>query len=254
MTPISTKDLNLYKNKAPDELDGGPVMSISSHLDELRVKIITSLILISITTFIGFSFSGDFIKLLTSIAPQGTTFLQIKPGEFFFTSLRTSLYVGLALASPVVIWQLGSFILAGLSLKEKKVTVPILTFAPILFCIGSLFAYFFVAPSMLNFLFGFGKDVILTSISIESFVSFTLMIMAICGVAFLLPIIIFALANAGIVNSKILINKWRYAILISVLLGAMLTPTPDPFNMTIVSSILIGLYFASWGILKIVRN
>lgn len=249
MSPISTKQLDLYKKK--EDNNEGPVMSLSTHLEELRNKIIISLITLCISTFIGFYLSRDLITLLTNIAPSGTVFLQIKPGEFFFTCMRTALYLGLILASPAIIWQLGSFIMPGLTEKEKRIAIPTLSGAPVLFCIGFLFAYFFVAPSMINFLFGFGKDIISTSISIESFISFTLMIMAICGCAFLLPIVIFALANAGIVNSKILINKWRYAVLISVISGAVLTPTPDPFNMGIVSGILIALYFISWGILKI---
>ena len=250
MKPISTKELKLYEKKDTDDFDDGLLMPLSKHLEELRSKIIISLIALCIAILLGFSFSREIIKLLTNIA-SGVTFLQIKPGEFFFTSFRVSLYVGLVLASPVVIWQFGSFILPGLKTKEKKIAIPILTGAPILFSIGSVFAYFFVVPSMLNFLFGFGKNIISSSISIESFVSFTLMIMAICGVAFLLPIIIFALANVGILNSEILIGKWRYAILSSVILGAILTPTPDPFNMSIVSGILIALYFLSFGILKL---
>ena len=254
MTPISTKELDLYKKRNANDFEGGPVMPLLAHLNELRNKIIISLIALCVSTLIGFSYTREIIKLLTSIAPHATTFLQIKPGEFFFTSLRVSLYIGFMLASPMIIWQLGSFILPGLSTKEKKIVLPIVTFAPVLFFLGTLFAYFFVAPSMLNFLFGFGRNIISTSISIESFISFTLMIMAICGCTFLLPIVILALANVGIVNSKMLIHKWRYAIMLSVILGAILTPTPDPFNMSIVSGVLIALYFVSLGMLKIIRR
>ena len=253
--PISTKELNLYKKKdsEDEDLEGGLVMPLSDHLNELRNKIIISLITFSIATFIGFSLSKEIIRLLTNIAPGDTIFLQIKPGEFFFTSLRIAIYLGLTISSPVIIWQLTNFILPGLTKKEKMIALPILTSAPFLFCTGTLFAYYFVAPSMINFLFGFGKGVIQASISIESFISFTLMIMAICGFAFLLPIVLLALANVGIVNSKMLINKWRYAILSSVILGAIVTPTPDPFNMSIVSGMLVGLYFASVVILKAMR-
>ena len=254
MNPISTKELDLYKKKNLNDENIETLMPLSVHLNELRNKIIISLLALCITTLIGFSYSREIVKLLTTVAPQETTFLQIRPGEFFFTSLRVALFGGIISASPVIIWQLGSFILPGLNKKEKSIAIPILTGAPFLFFTGAVFAYFFVVPSMLNFLFGFGKDVISTSISIESFVSFTLMIMAICGCTFLLPIIILALANVGIVNSKMLISKWRYAILSSVIFGAILTPTPDPFNMSIVGGILITLYFVSWGLLKILRK
>ena len=251
--PISTKQLNIYKNKE-EGFDNGMLMPLSDHLNELRNKIIISTIALCVMTLIGFYISKQTISLLTSTVPFETTFLQIKPGEFFFTSIRVSLYIGLTLASPIILWQLISFITPGLTQKEKKAVVPIITSAPILFLFGSVFAYYFVVPSMLKFLFGFGKDVISTSISIEGFVSFTLMIMAICGFAFLLPIVILVLANIGIVNSQLLVNKWRYAILGSVILGAILTPTPDPFNMSIVSGILISLYFISVGILKITKQ
>jgi len=254
MKPISTKELNLYKKKNTDESSIETLMPLSVHLNELRTKIIISLVVLCLTMLIGFSYSREIIKLLTKIAPDGTTFLQIRPGEFFFTSLRAALFVGFVSASPVIIWQLASFILPGLTKKEKNIALPILTGAPFLFLTGAVFAYCFVVPSMLNFLFGFGKDIISTSISIEHFISFTLMIMAVCGCTFLLPIIILALANVGIVNSPMLINKWRYAILSSVILGAVLTPTPDPFNMGVVSGILIALYSLSVGLLKIMKK
>lgn len=252
MSPTSTKELKLYEKEEPSASDNTPSMPISIHLDELRNKIIFSLITLLIASLISFSSSKEIIRLLTNVAPEGTAFLQIKPGEFFFTSLRVALFCGFGIAAPIIIWQLGSFILPGLTAKEKKVTVPILSFAPILFCIGTIFAYYFVVPSMLKFLFGFGAGIIPSSISIESFISFTLMIMAVCGFVFLLPVVIFALANVGIVDSSMLINQWRYAILSSLILGAMLTPTPDPFNMGLVSWILIILYFSSWGMLRVI--
>jgi sec-independent protein translocase protein TatC len=252
MTPISTKELELYEKHEADDFNGGPIMPLSEHLEDLRKKIIISLVSFCLFTFICFSFSGEIVKLLTEIAPKGTNFLQIKPGEFFFTSLRVSLYFGLGISLPVITWQLSSFIFPGLTQKEKKIAVPILAFSPILFFIGSVFAYFFVVPSMLNFLFGFSKGLIPSSISIESFVSFSLMIMAICGFVFLVPVVLFALANVGIINSKTLIKKWQYAILGSVILGAILTPTPDPFNMSIVSGVLIALYFLSLAIIRVV--
>ena len=82
MNPISTKELDLYKKKSTDEFNLETLMPLSLHLDELRNKIIISLFAVCITTLIGFSFSKEIIKLLTSIAPPETTFLQIRPGEF----------------------------------------------------------------------------------------------------------------------------------------------------------------------------
>ncbi len=253
MKPISTKKLDLYNSEKSDNSDESQVMPLILHLTELRKKALISLLFLCITTLIGFALSKEIIRLLINIAPKDTTFLQIKPGEFFFVSMKAALCFGLALASPVIIWQLASFILPGLTEKEKKITIPILLSSPAFFLIGIVFAYFFVAPSMINFLFGFGKEVISSSISIESFISFALMIMAVCGIVFLLPVVIFALASAKIVDYKMLISQWRYAILSSLLLGAILTPTPDPFNMAIISGVLIVLYFLSIGILKILQ-
>lgn len=252
MKPTSTKELQLYNTNEDTDIEISIPLTV--HLAELRNKIIVSFIILCITTFIGFISSKEIIRLLTNIAPDETMFLQIKPGEFFFISLKVALYCGLVLALPIIIWQLVSFILPGLTKKERKATIPILFSAPFLFCLGAIFAYYFVAPSMVNFLFGFGKEVIPSSISIESFISFTMMIMAVCGFVFLLPVIIFALASAGMVNHKILLNKWRYAILASLILGAILTPTPDPFNMGIISGILISLYFLSCGVLRVVNK
>ncbi len=249
MNPVSTKDLQLYEK---DEVIG-EIMPLTKHLDELRTKIIFSVISLVISTTIGFYLSRDIIKLLTDIAPKDTSFFQIKPGEFFFSSVKVSFYCGILLSSPIILWQLASFIFPGLKPEEKKLTIPILIGSPFLFLCGSLFAYNFIAPSMLNFLFGFGENIISTSISIENYISFTLMIMAMCGCTFLLPAIIFTLAGLKIIDSNFLISQWRYAILTSVVLGAILTPTPDPFNMGIISGILIGLYFISSFALKIIK-
>ena len=250
MKPISTKELELYENN----VETGHLIPLSTHLNELRNKIIISLIAFSIATVIGFSTSKEAIRLLTNIAPPETVFIQIKPGEFFFSCMKISLYVGIVLSSPVIIWQLGSFILPGLKPQERKVALPMFIGSPFLFLIGSIFSYYFIAPSMLNFLFGFGEGVISTSISIENFISFTLSIMAMCGTAFLLPIVIFSLSGVGIISPQFLLSNWRYAVLASVILGAVLTPTPDPFNMGIISGVLIGLYFTSYGILVICKK
>jgi sec-independent protein translocase protein TatC len=250
MKPLSTKDLDLYEK----DDNVGELAPLTIHLDELRNKIIISLIAFCIATILSFSFSKEVIRLLTNISPSDTIFIQIRPGEFFFSCIRISLYFGIVLSSPVIIWQLGSFILPGLKPHEKKIALPILIGAPFLFLAGSIFAYYFIAPSMLNFLFGFGESVISTSISIENFISFTLSIMAMCGLTFLLPVVIFALASVGIIDTKILISSWRYAIFGSVVLGAILTPTPDPFNMSIISGLLITLYFLSYGLLLICKK
>ena len=251
--PISTKDLELYKKSESGDSEEGLLMPLSKHLEDLRNKIIVSVFFVSITTVIGFTLSKEIIRLLINIAPNDTTFLQIKPGEFFFTTLRVALYFGISTASPIIIWQLGNFILPGLKTQEKKAIFPILISSPILFFSGILFSYFFVAPSMFKFLFNFGQGIISTSISIESFISFTLMILSVCGFIFLIPVVFFALAIAGIITSATLLKKWRYAILGSFIAGAIFTPTPDPFNMGIVSGILIALYFISVIALKIAR-
>lgn len=252
MNAISTKELDLYEDE--EEKDEGLRLSLSEHLNELRGRVIISLFVLILATLVTFTFSKEFLRLLLLAAPKETTFIQVKPGEFFFTSLRVSLFFGLIISSPVIIWQLGSFILPGLTNKEKKVAAPILIFSPMLFLAGTAFAYFCVTKSMLNFLFFFGKDIIPLSTSIESYVSFVIMILAICGFVFLLPIVIVALANVGIVDSQILISKWKYALLLSLILGAILTPTPDPFNMCLIGGILIVLYIVSIVILKLMAK
>ncbi len=252
MKPISTKNLDLYNSEKPQNGNEGQLMPLMIHLAELRKKILISFLFLCITTLIGFSASKEILRLLIDIAPKDTIFLQIKPGEFFFISLKAAFCFGFVFASPLIIWQLATFIIPGLTEKEKKITIPILISSPVFFFIGVIFAYFFVVPSMINFLFGFGKEVVSSSISIESFISFALMIMAVCGTVFLLPVVIFALASTKIVDYKMLIRQWRYAILSSLLLGAILTPTPDPFNMAIISGVLMALYFLSIGVLKIV--
>ena len=250
MNPISTKDLNLY-NTADEHFEEEPLMPLSRHLEELRIKILICLLALIVTTIGGFFLSKGIITLLTKLAPSGTMFLQIKPGEFFFACVKVSLCFGFLLSAPVVIWQSSGFILPGLKKGERKIIIPVLIATPVLFFLGIIFSYFFVAPQMMNFLFAFGQNVISASIGIENFISFTVFILAISGLTFLLPIAILMLSALGLVNSKMLLKHWRYAILISVICGAILTPTPDPFNMLIISTILMVLYFFSCALIAI---
>lgn len=251
MKPVSTKDLNLYKDKASDEFEIGPQMALSEHLSELRKKIILSLVVFIVFALIGFTFTSQITSLLIDIAPENTMFIQIKPGEYFFASLKISFYFAVTFSSPLLIYILGSFIAPGLKKAEKKIIAPVMILSPLLFFSGILFGYYFVTPSMLNFLFGFGENIVSSSISIENFISFSLMILSICGFTFLLPVLFIVLAFFKIIDSSFLIQKWRYFILSSVVLGAVLTPTPDPFNMCLISGLLVGLYLFSFVILKL---
>ena len=248
MPPISTKDLNLYKKEDP-EIE----LPLSTHLEELRQRILISLVTLFVSFVISLLYSKNIIYYLTLIAPQDTIFIQIKPGEFFFTCMRVAFYGGFAISLPVIIFQSCNFVFPGLRENEKKLLFLMVILTPFSFILGTVFAYYAVLPSMLGFLFGFGGDMITTSISIENYIAFSIMVLAICGVAFLMPAVLFVLGKLKLISSKFLISQWRYAVLLCVVLGAVLTPTPDPFNMILISGVLVFLYIISILVLKLTK-
>jgi sec-independent protein translocase protein TatC len=158
--------------------------------------------------------------------------------------MKLPLLAAIFLSSPWVIWQVWSFVAPGLYKKEKRFAGPVILSTAGLFCLGGMFAYFIAFRFGLEFLLGIGKDInVEPTINMvdyfDLFVNVTLGI----GVVFELPIIIFFLALLRIVTAKFLIEHSRYAILIIVILAAVITPTPDVFNLMLFAVPMVGLYF-----------
>lgn len=216
-------------------------MSVFGHLAELRRRLVISGIAVAVAVAAtAFFLTWPVIALLTE--PAGVKLAALRPGETFTTYMKVSLVTGLGLAMPVIVSQALLFVLPGLHNHERRYVyfgVPAITIA---FAIGLAFGFFLVIPFAVRFLLGFGGDIVEPVWSIESYLSFVTSLLLWIGLSFETPIVLFFLAKLGIVNAKQLATYRRHALVGAFILGAIITPTPDPFNQTIVSIPLYLLY------------
>jgi len=224
-------------------MDNERQMSILEHLEEFRRGLIKSVIALLVTTLFSLIFTSRFLKILT--LPMGN--LQpifLRPTEMVITYFKIALICGVALAMPVIIYQFVLFILPALKPKEKRYLYIIVPGATISFVIGLLFAYFALLPFAIRYLLSFGGDIARAQWTIGEYIGFVTTILLWIGVAFETPLVIFFLAKVGIVTPAMLSRYRKYAILAAAVIAAIITPTPDPFNMMIVMVPLYLLYEA----------
>jgi sec-independent protein translocase protein TatC len=226
------------------------VMTVIEHLDELRTRILRSLLVFALA-----------FGLTLIVGKQIVVFLEVPAGSITFQALsleepllvyfKVSFYAALVLTLPWILFEVAQFINPGLKTNERKVVAPIVIGGPLLFVCGVAFAYYCVLPPMLHFFNSFGQGISPLHQRLDFYISLVTTIMLYMGLCFQLPIILFALSFTGLVNSTMLIRIWRYAVLGAALAAAIITPDPTAFSMLIVMGALIALYFVSVVLLKL---
>jgi len=216
-------------------------MTVLEHLEELRYRIIVATIAILIGMVVSAAwFTWPIMHLLTD--PAGIKVYALKPGETFFTYMRVALVTGMALAMPVIVYQVLRFILPALHPHERRyvyAAVPAITIA---FLVGLSFGFFLVIPFAVRYLMAFGGDVVTAIWSVEEYLSFVTTLLFWIGISFETPIFIFFLAKLGVVDSRQLGRYRKVALVAAFVIGAVITPTPDPLNQAIVAIPIYLLY------------
>jgi sec-independent protein translocase protein TatC len=226
-------------------------LSLVQHLKEFRDRLMVACIAIAITTAISFLFTTDIIKIL--LVPAGVQkLLAISPTENFTTYFRVALFSGFALAMPVVLYEIYAYIDPALHPNERRFALTLGPFVLFLFVLGMLFCYFVLLPSALHFLLNFGSEVIDNQLRASEYLSFVTLFIVGMGVIFEMPVIIYALIRIGIVQRSWLTSRRRYIFLLCFIIAAVLTPTPDPFNQSLVALPIyllfeLGLLLARFG-------
>ncbi|MBN18707.1 MAG: twin-arginine translocase subunit TatC [Chloroflexi bacterium] len=220
---------------------------ISSHLRELRKRITWSVIVIIISTTIAFIFHQKILETLMGPAQQFSKIPNQKPvytelTEYIGVAMKVSLISGFSISLPFLLYQLVMFLAPGLSSKEKKYLYILLPISILAFIAGAFFGYRILFPPAINFLLNFGNDVATPYIRIGNYTSIMLSLLFWMGIVFETPIVLFFLAKIGIVTSNFLAKQRRFAIVIAFILGAIITPTFDPINQTLVVIPIILLY------------
>lgn len=216
-------------------------MSILDHLGELRDRLIKSVVALLVGTVLSLAFTPRLLEFL--IAPMGGKQpISLKPTESIIIYFKVALVAGAVLAMPVIIYQFLMFILPGLTKEERKYLRVIVPGASLLFATGVAFATFVMLPFTIKYLQSFLADIIQPTYSIDYYISFVTTLMFWVGVIFETPLIIAFLARLGVISPKMLSSNRKYAIVLIAILAAVITPTPDPVNMTLVMVPLLVLF------------
>ena len=221
----------------PDDIE----MPLVDHLEELRQRVIHSLIAIIIAAVGCLAAVKPLVRLLE--APAGPIrFLQLAPGEFLLVSLKVAGYAGFSLALPYILYQVLAFVLPGLTRQERRLIAPAVAGSSVLFLVGITFAWWALVPAALQFLVSYGADLVEPIWSIERYLDFVLLLMLATGLAFQLPVLQMILGAVGFVRWRGMLSAWRWVVLTAALAGAILTPSTDPITMLLLAGAIMGLF------------
>jgi sec-independent protein translocase protein TatC len=223
-----------------EETDLEGQMSLMDHLQELRNRLLKAAVAVLITTMISFVFADQLVEFLTAPIGGRQVLESIDPTENIGVFMRVSLISGLALAMPVIVYQVIRFVVPGLTREERRSLWIIVPTASLLFVAGAAFAYFMMLPVALPFLIGFLD--IPTRPRPQLYFGFVGRLMFWIGASFETPLILAFLARLGIVTPEFLKRNRRYAIVLIAVIAAVITPTVDPVSMLLVMAPLILLY------------
>jgi sec-independent protein translocase protein TatC len=229
----------------------GGQMTFFEHLAELRKRIINSLYAIGIGAFVGVYVAKYVINWITApiikaLTQAGLTaqLYYTHPAGYLNTYLSLGVYIGIVLASPVVLYQLWLFVAPALYKHERSAVTGFVFSTVFLFLAGIVFGYFITLPYILRFLVSFQGSVgpIKPMITVNEYFDLVLLILMILGLVFELPVLIFFLSLFGIVTPQFLWKNFRYAVLVIAVVAAIVTPTPDAMTMLIFMLPMVGLY------------
>ena len=222
-------------------------LTLWEHLRELRRRLLVSVIALVAGTALAFPFWEKILILLTRPAQElndgsGVQLIATQVTEALTTSFKISMVAGFVVASPVILYQVIRFVAPGLTGKERNYLLALLPGALLAFVGGVAFGYFVLTPQALPFLINFGSSVIDDQTRVSSYVDFMIRLLFGMGLAFQTPVVMYLLAQLGVANARTFSRFRRYWIIVAFILGAIITPTVDPYNQTLVAGTLWALY------------
>jgi sec-independent protein translocase protein TatC len=218
-------------------------MPFMEHLGELRVRIVRSLVAVLIGLVIAFPASQYILDFLSRpILATGNTLVFLAVTEAFWVKMKIALFTGLFLASPAILWQIWRFVAPGLHAHEKRYAVPFVVIGSLLFIGGGAFSLLVVTPGAVAFLLSYAGPGLQPMISIGSYIDFLLKFTLAFGAVFEVPLAMTVAARVGLVTARAFARHRKYAILGAFVTAAILTPTPDMINQTLMAGPIIVLY------------
>ncbi|MFC2032715.1 twin-arginine translocase subunit TatC [Chloroflexota bacterium] len=231
-------------------MSGDKKSTLLEHLQELRKRVIKSVIAVLITTILSFVFAKQIFEFL--IAPTGgIDLIYIEMTEMIGTYMKVCLASGIILGMPYLVYQFIMFLSPALTSRERKAVYLILPWITLMFAGGVVFGYYILLPPATNFLLTFGSDIATPQIKVGNYISIVTRLLLAIGLVFEMPVVTTFLARIGVITPKWLSDKRRVVIIFAFILAAIITPTFDPINQCLVAAPLVVLYEISIWLAKI---
>jgi sec-independent protein translocase protein TatC len=238
---------------ASDSTVDEATMSLIEHLDELRSRIIVVALAIGLAAIAGWFLADPVLELLLDALPEGTDVIQLRVLEGVGVRIRLALFIGLAIAMPIVLYELWAFVTPGLTRKERRVVWPLLLVAVVFFALGIALGYL-VIPNALAFLLDLSLPGVPPMLDLGEYVGFVTTLMIAFGLAFQFPIVLLLLNRVGILSYAFLAARRRFVVVIIVLVSIVITPGGDPISSGILSLIMYGLFEGALQVMRMTRR
>lgn len=248
---------HLGENRRREDEDELPRMGFFDHLEELRRRLVVSLIALFVGFLLSWYWAPKLFDLLAApvrrVLPAGQNLAYTTLAEPFVLYFRVAMLAGVILASPVILWQVWLFVAPALYKHERRWVWPFLAASVFFFLCGCAFGYYEAFPLVVGFLIGVGKP-FQAVITINEYLGTATKIILGLGLCFEMPILVFFLARMGVVSEKWLLAKLKYAILIIFIVAAVITPTPDVTTQCVFAVPMVLLYLLGIAVAWIFRK
>jgi len=227
---------------------------LTTHLEELRKRLIVSCIAILVGFGISYFFKEQLFDFLTrplvKMLPEGSSIQYIGIPEAFLTYLKICLFSGLLMAMPVILYEVWKFVTPGLYKQEKRYVIPFILFSTTFFFAGAAFCYFTVFPFVFHFFMGFSDESLRAMPAVKQYLSFITRLLIAFGLVFEMPVFFFFLGRLGLVTYKGLARQRRIALVLVFVAAALLTP-PDIVSQLMLAGPLLILFEVSIQVIRI---
>lgn len=228
-------------------------MALSEHIEEFSQRLIFCLVSLFLATIICFADVKEIVRLFQAPA-IGVKFLQFAPGEYFFASVKISVFCGILISSPLILYQILLYLIPGLTKNERDIVLPVSFGSGLLFLAGLFFSYFFLVPAALRFFIAYGSEVVEPFWSFDQYFDFVAVLLFATGLAFQVPAIQVVLGLLGIVTGEKMLSSWKYVVVICTVVAAVITPSTDPVTQILLSSALLSLYLGGSGVVILLKK
>jgi sec-independent protein translocase protein TatC len=230
--------------RLPRRLGHGDRVTLVEHLDELRLRLVISLLTLAVAFAVIYPFHEELIRALNRPLPDGKQPITIAPAEAFLTSLTVSIYAAFAVALPMLLWQMWSYLAPAFQETSQKAVARVVLVATVLFAGGLAFGYFVALPRAMPFLLGFDSELYNIQIRARDYYRFATMVLFGLGALFLVPILVLGLVRLRIVSAATFRRQWRLGVVLCTVVAVIL-PGVDPVTTLMMMAPILALYFGS---------